>query len=205
MLSKFFLHFRCVQRMCQPVPAKWTPSLLAQMTLLFSLGGMFLGHGACAKSHRGHSGSSSDLFSYHSRSFSPPRQTWIGSTGVGVNISPGQLLVSPQLEYVNSERMFIGPLVQLGMSSGVLFAASAALRYFIGNDPQVRPCLEAGVGFIAASVSFASSFGFLLHGGIGLDYRISRSVYVGSLIRANIAPPLGFYVAWPIVIGRFIL
>jgi hypothetical protein len=39
---------------------------------------------------------------------------------------------------------------------------------------------------------------------MGVDYQIEHGIAIGTMIRANFAPPLQtFFLSWPIVVGRF--
>jgi hypothetical protein len=132
---------------------------------------------------------------------------WIGSGGLGLTISPNLFLMSPQLEYVYMPNVYIGPLIQLAPGEGgVLISTSATIRTLLGKHPRVKPTVEAGLGFAVASSDFSSSAGVNIHFGMGVDYLLTSKISLGTMIRANFAPPMKtFYVSWPIFLGRFIL
>ena len=132
---------------------------------------------------------------------------WIASGGMGLTISPTTFLLSPQLEYVYRPNLLVGPLVQMGLGNGgVLFTGEVTGRYILGHHPRIKPSLEAGLGLAAASGGYASAVGVNIHVGMGCDYIIDRGIAVGTMIRANFAPPLKtFYLSWPILVARFLL
>jgi hypothetical protein len=127
--------------------------------------------------------------------------------GIGLTVSPTLFLLSPQLEYIARPNITVGPLVQLGISDPVvLFAPSLTGRIIIGNNPRVKPSLEGGIGIAVGSAVGTSSIGVNIHFGIGFDYQIEPGIAIGTMIRANFAPPLKtFYLSWPIILGRFAL
>lgn len=129
---------------------------------------------------------------------------WIASGGFGLTVSPTKLLLSPQLEYVSKSNFFFGPLVQAGVGDpGVLFTGSVTGRFLIGHHPNVKPSVEGGLG-LAAGSGFSDSVGVHIMFGMGMDYIIDNTIAVGTMIRANFAPPLKtFFLSWPIAIVRF--
>lgn len=139
-------------------------------------------------------------------SFSAPqsRGQWAASMGMGLTFSPEMFVLTPQVEYIHSRNVSYGGLIQLGLRGGAtLFTASASIKYaFDVSHRSLNPFVEGGAG-IAASSGFVDNFGVHLHIAGGLDYHISHSFSVGSLIRMNFAPPVdNFFLTWPIVIGR---
>lgn len=120
-----------------------------------------------------------------------------------------QLLISPQMEYVKTPRILVGPLLQIGVANASIFAASATARYLAGNHSKIRPCFEGGIGMAFATSSSAfyeSSVGVLINLGMGVDYQVDPNFSIGTIFRANIAPPLdNFFLSWPLVIVRFAL
>ena len=128
---------------------------------------------------------------------------WVASGGFGMSFSPSLVLFSPQLEYVHKDDLFVGPLLQVAPGvTGVLFTASATVRKILGGHPNVKPCLEAGVGI----AMLGSSPGVLVHAGMGFDYVVDKQISIGTVVRADFAPPAStFFVTWPILVGRFAL
>lgn len=128
---------------------------------------------------------------------------WIMGGGFGMMFNPSLVLFSPQLEYVYDSNLLVGPLVQIAPGTlGVVFTASAAARMFIGSHPKLKPCLEGGFGFAMVG----ASPGVLIHGGMGFDYIVDNKITIGTMFRANFAPPATtFFVTWPIIVGRIIL
>lgn len=128
---------------------------------------------------------------------------WIMGGGLGLTISPSTFLLSPQLEYIHSDRLTYGPLIQMGIESYVLFTVSGTARYAFGHHPKVKPSVEGGLGLAIASSSFASSVGVHIMMGMGLDYQIDHEFTLGTMIRANFAPPLKtFFLSWPLFLAR---
>ena len=130
---------------------------------------------------------------------------WIASGGIGLTVSPTLFLISPQLEYVQRPNLFVGHLIQAGLGEGgVLFTATATGRLLIGKHPQVKPSVEGGLGLAMASSLFGSSVGIHVLMGLGMDYLVDKDISVGTMIRANFAPPLKtFFLSWPLIVGRF--
>jgi hypothetical protein len=135
------------------------------------------------------------------------RGDWIGSAGLGVMVSPSLFLVSPQIEYVYRRNVFLGPLLQAGLGSGgALIGASFTGRVMLGQNPRLRPNMEGGIGLVASSGLFSGSIGILLHVGMGFDFLLDEKLSLGTIIRANFAPPIQTFVfSWPIFTVRYIL
>jgi hypothetical protein len=135
------------------------------------------------------------------------RGDWIGSGGIGLMVSPTMFLINPQIEYVYRRNVFLGPMLQTGLGSGgALVGASFSARLMFGQHPRLRPNVEGGLGIAAASSGFKSSVGALIHIGLGFDFLIEDRLSVGTIMRANFAPPLqSFIFSWPIFMVRYIL
>lgn len=132
---------------------------------------------------------------------------YIASGGLGLMTSPTLVLLSPELEYVNSSDVMYGGLIQMGLGEGgVLSTITGKVRYEFGTHARVRPCVEAGLGLALSSGLFESSVGVHILGGMGFDYLIEQKVSIGTMVRLNFAPPTkSFFLSWPIVIARFIM
>jgi hypothetical protein len=136
---------------------------------------------------------------------------WIGSGGLGVTFSPTTFLLNPSFEYIWTPDVYIGPNLQIGFGGGgVIVGISASARYFFVHSGALHPFFEGGLGMAFASNSTgfgsASAVGVLIHVGMGLDYQLSRDLFVGTVIRADIMPPLtNFMLAWPIANVRFVM
>lgn len=135
------------------------------------------------------------------------RGDWIGSAGLGLTLSPTLFLLSPQIEYVYRRNIFMGPLLQAGLGNGgALIGASYTGRLLIGQNPRLRPSLEGGLGIVASSGLFPNSIGILFHIGMGFDFLLEERLSLGTMIRANFAPPIqAFVFSWPIFVVRYIL
>lgn len=132
------------------------------------------------------------------------RGDWIGAGGLGLTADPSTFLIVAQAEYVYRPNLFFGPLVQMGFGNGgALFTGSAAGRLVLGRHPLVKPSIEGGVGLTAASGAYSSTIGLHAHFGIGFDYMINRTMSLGTVFRANFAPPVKtFFLSWPLLLLR---
>jgi hypothetical protein len=131
---------------------------------------------------------------------------WVGSAGMGFMSSPALFLISPHIERLYRPNMFLGVLMQAGFGGPeALFTISFTGRYQLGEHPRLRPVVEGGAGFVAASKGFGSSFGVLIHMGMGVDYLVTPDVAISSVVRANFAPPVqGFFLSWPFIQVRYL-
>jgi hypothetical protein len=137
-------------------------------------------------------------------SASLPHSGWIASGGFGLTVSPTTVLINPQLEYMIHHNLFVGVMMQAGLGDVTLFTTSGTVRYLFDTNSILKPTLETGFGFAVGSSSFASSAGIEFHFGMGVDFAIDRSMSIGTMIRANFAPPLQtFFLSWPIIMARF--
>lgn len=131
----------------------------------------------------------------------------IFSGGVGFTVAPSYVFVSPQLEYSLRRHILIGPLVQAAIGDGeAIWGLSLSGRLLVGQHPRLRPSLEAGVGVSAFTSTGTSRLGPLLHFGMGFEYILAPNITIGSLIRANLAPPVQtVFLSWPLLVVRTIL
>lgn len=130
--------------------------------------------------------------------------TWLASGGFGLTFSPTLVLLSPQLEYPYKPRVYVGPLLQLGIGDATLFTGTGTVRYLVGDHPKFKPCFEGGLGVAAGGSSFSSSMGVHILLGMGFDYQVEPDMSVGTVFRANFAPPLKtFIMSWPLIVARF--
>ena len=146
-------------------------------------------------------------FSFSSQAQIASRGNWLFGGGLGVTLSPELFLLNMQLEKVSNDRLSWGPLLQVAPGSGgVLFTGSIGARYIIGNHKRFKPSFEGGVGLALASSIFADSIGVHIYGGMGFEYIVEPGLSLGTMIRANFAPPLKtFFLSWPIAMVRFAL
>lgn len=129
---------------------------------------------------------------------------WIFSGGLGLTVSPELFMINPQLEYIHDARLTYGPMVQVGVGSGVsLFTVTGTVRYLLGNHPKFKPAVEGGMGMAIASGVGTSSAGVHIMAGMGFDYRLDNTMSLGTMIRMNLAPPLKtFFLSWPLILFR---
>ncbi|MBY0370917.1 hypothetical protein K2X33_09540 [bacterium] len=131
---------------------------------------------------------------------------WLFGFGLGYASAPGLFLASPHLERVIQGSWMLGMLAQAGFGANdALFAISATGRFQIGDHPRLRPTLEAGLGFATASRTYNATLGFEIHGGMGIEYLWDSGLAIGTMVRANFAPPLhDFFLTWAIANARFL-
>lgn len=135
------------------------------------------------------------------------RGDWIGSFGAGLFVNPTLVLIAPQIEMVYRRNLFLGPLIQAGLGKGgALIGTSFAARLMVGQNPRLRPCIELGAGLMASSGLFVDPIGILFHFGMGFDFLLEEKIAIGTIVRANFAPPIqSFVFGWPLVVLRMIL
>lgn len=135
----------------------------------------------------------------------PSKAHWLLSPGVGAAFDPNGFLLSAQIEYIDRPYLFYGPFADLiFVSGGTAFTGGVTVRTLLGGG-RLRPSIEAGMGLTFASGG-TGSFGFHFHFGIGADYRLAPGISLGTMLKPSFNPPIdNFWVAWPMVIGRFAL
>jgi hypothetical protein len=134
-------------------------------------------------------------------------KTWVASAGLGFTVSPTLALFSPQLEYLLKPDVYTGPLLQLAVGNATLFTAAWGIRYVAPSISKLKPTLQAAAGVVfGANGPFASPIGIHALLGFGIDYQITAKLTFGSMLNANIAPPVQtFFLSWPVLVGRFVL
>lgn len=131
---------------------------------------------------------------------------WLAAGGLGLTVSPTLVLLNPQIEKAINDHVLGGIMMQAGVGDLALVSMTGTLRYLVLSSKAIKPSVEAGVGLAMGSSSFGSALGVEIHMGMGFDYLISRDFTLGTIIRANFAPPLKtFFLSWPLLIARFYL
>lgn len=131
---------------------------------------------------------------------------WVASGGFGFTMSPTLVLFNPQMEYIYDPHIYIGPMIQAAVGDATLVTFSGTVRYFVGDHPKFKPCVEGDLGLAVGSSYFGSSAGLHLGFGMGFEWVLEPNLRIGSLFRGNFAPPVKtFFLSWPIAVIRYYL
>lgn len=134
--------------------------------------------------------------------------SWTAGGGVGLTIGPTLFLVSPELQHRTSPQLSYGPLVQLGVgdSSQVLLTGGILGKMRVGHHSHLHPFIEGGLGIAFGSSISKNNFGAHILFGMGADYDLGDGLSLGTVIRANLAPPLKtFFASWPLIVLRIVV
>ncbi|MBI4403389.1 MAG: hypothetical protein HY537_04470 [Deltaproteobacteria bacterium] len=150
---------------------------------------------------------SSAVFAAPAQKKSEHHGHWMGAGGLGFSVGPGTFLLAPQLEYAFRHNLLWGVAGQVGFGEQTLFTLSATGRYLVQGIevPHLKPFVEGGLGLAGFTGQLAtqSSIGFHILLGLGADYQITPDISLGSVFRANFAPPAKtFFFSWPVIVGR---
>ena len=148
---------------------------------------------------------SRQLHPRHIASVEPTWDRWLFSGGLGFSVDPTGFLTMLQLEHVAKPWLYYGPFVEMIFpSGGVAFTGGATIRATLGGG-VIRPSVEAGAGITVADAA-GSSVGFHFHFGIGAEYRLRPGITLATMLKPSFNPPIdNFWLAWPVLIGRFAL
>ncbi len=143
------------------------------------------------------------IFSFFTSIIYGVNSHWLATGGIGLTVSPTLLLINGQLEYRHNSQLYYGPLVQMGLGDIFpLFSISGSIRYVIKTEQKIKPSLEGGIG-IAIADGLKTNVGAHIMMGMGFDYIIDKHFSLGTMVRANFAPPMDtFFLSWPIMLAR---
>ena len=129
---------------------------------------------------------------------SPPDQTRKFELGTDIGIVGGTIDgmafgVGISWDYEVLPHVSIGPLIQLGLTNHLFqigVSAQAKLTLDLPDVPELKPQLQAGIGFIHADLDIAggtpSDTSWLIPIGMGLEYRMARNLYFDSTLLFNV-------------------
>jgi hypothetical protein len=129
---------------------------------------------------------------------SPPDRTRNFKLGTDIGFSGGTIdgtafAVGINGDYEVAPHVSIGPLIQLGLTNHLFqigVSAQAKLTLDIPDVPELKPQLQAGIGFIHADLDIAGGTpddtSWLIPIGMGLEYRAARNLYFDTTLLFNI-------------------
>lgn len=145
--------------------------------------------------------------------------SWSAHVGGGFSLSPGGGLFATSLEYAPVRELGIGPLLQIaGDDHTLIVAPTANLRYRVDlshlDDDVLRrfePYVQGGVGFAYVDKDRGprdrDDAELMLNGGVGIEYRVSSPLSLGTGILFNGMPvddAAGerFFFSWQLLSAR---
>ena len=151
-----------------------------------------------------------------------PESPWSFRASIGFTASPGSFLLSAELPYAVNDHVFVGPLLQLGLSSDdKIVAPSANVQYVFDTSGvqneilnKLEPFLQGGVGFAYIHKDRRGrrgrdrdDVGFMFNFGGGVEYRFNETVSLGTNMLFNILPVdtagENFFFSWQVATVRF--
>ena len=134
----------------------------------------------------------------HAQQTSPPETMRKFELGTDIGFSGGTidgtaLAVGISGDYQVAPHVSIGPLIQLGVTDDLFqigVTAQAKFTLDFPDVPELKPQLQAGLGFIHADLDKGGSSGddtsWLIPIGMGLEYRMAKNLYAGTTLLFNI-------------------
>jgi hypothetical protein len=111
-------------------------------------------------------------------------------------------------DYYLTRGLSIGPLLQMGFTDDLMqlgLTAQAKYTFDLANIPQLKPHVQAGLGFIYADLDQGNwrsedDTSFLIPFGVGAEYKLTNSISLDTTILFNITNlDVGdedFFVTW---------
>lgn len=134
----------------------------------------------------------------HAQQTSPPETMRKFELGTDIGFSGGTidgtaLAVGISGDYQVAPHVSIGPLMQMGLTDDLFqigVSAQVKLTLDLPDVPELKPQLQAGVGFIHADLDKGVSTGddtsWLIPFGMGLEYRAAKNLYFNTMLLFNI-------------------
>ncbi len=148
-----------------------------------------------------------------------PESPWSFRASIGFTAGPGSFLLSAELPYAVNDHVFVGPLLQLGLSSDdKIVAPSANVQYVFDTSGvqneflnKLEPFLQGGVGFAYIHKDRRGrdrdDVGFMFNFGGGVEYPLNETVSLGTNMLFNILPVdtagENFFFSWQFATLRF--
>ena len=97
-------------------------------------------------------------------------------------------------DYYLTRGLSIGPLLQMGFTDDLMqlgLTAQAKYTFDLANIPQLKPHVQAGLGFIYADLDQGSGrseddTSFLIPFGVGAEYKLTDSISLDGTVLFNI-------------------
>ena len=97
-------------------------------------------------------------------------------------------------DYYLTRGLSIGPLLQMGFTDDLMqlgLTAQAKYTFDLANIPQLKPHVQAGLGFIYADLDLGNGrseddTSFLIPFGIGAEYKLTDSISLDGTVLFNI-------------------
>jgi opacity protein-like surface antigen len=97
-------------------------------------------------------------------------------------------------DYYLTHEFSIGPLLQMGFTEDLFqigLTAQAKYTFDLREIPQLKPHVQAGLGFIYADLDRSGrkdedDFSFLIPIGIGAEYQLTKSIWLDTTFLFNI-------------------
>ncbi len=134
----------------------------------------------------------------HAQQTSPPETMRKFELGTDIGFSGGTidgtaLAVGISGDYPVAPHVSIGPLIQLGVTDDLFqigVSAQVKLTLDLPDVPELKPQLQAGIGFIHADLDFgpfsADDTSWLIPIGMGLEYRAAKNLYFNTTLLFNV-------------------
>jgi Outer membrane protein beta-barrel domain len=129
---------------------------------------------------------------------SPPEMVRKFKLGTDIGFSGGTidgtaLAIGISGDYEVAPHVSVGPLMQFGVTDNLFqigVSAQVKLTLDLPDVPQLKPQLQAGIGFIHADLDFgpfsADDTSWLIPIGMGLEYRAAKNLYFDSTLLFNV-------------------
>lgn len=118
--------------------------------------------------------------------------------GLGFTSSPDTLLLGGQIDFYTSDRLAVGPMLQIGIDdSTTLIAPSVHVKYLFPTGPgaggvELLPFVQGGLGFayLEQERRFGDDddLGLLLQAGGGLEVALTQHTSLASTILVDLLP-----------------
>jgi hypothetical protein len=119
-----------------------------------------------------------------------------GLAGIGFTDGPDSFLVGFELDFWQSDRLAIGPMLQLGLDDNVeMFAPSlhAKYRFPLGSDTKrLSAFAQGGIGILALERDQLpgddDDVGLMLQMGGGIEFQLESNAFLASTILIDLMP-----------------
>jgi hypothetical protein len=144
--------------------------------------------------------------------------SWLLRGSVGFTLDPDTFLMGLEGDYSLTKELFLGPLVQIGVSDDhVIVAPTANLRYefALPEKPKelknLKPFLQVGMGFVYMHKDQKhhdrDDVGFLINPGFGVDYYLTDKFALGTNMLFNVVPgdvlDQHFFFSWQVLTATY--
>jgi hypothetical protein len=119
----------------------------------------------------------------------------VGLVGLGQIDDPDAFLLGGQIEFYQTDRLAIGPMLQVGLDDDLTVVAPSLFgkfRFPLMRVERLTPFAQGGIGFLWAERNRPGGneddIGFMLQAGGGVEWQIDQQLFLAGSVVVDLLP-----------------